>query len=373
MAATTQPSCSLDGVDNASAALILELQLADIDDLRSRLTGKQREGIRTDAELALLLASENLDSVRLTISDRRMTQSIADAVQTDGEIVAAAAFEEDVATRDRVMAQGLDGNRAAPQDQVCDHQETLDNSLLAKLAGMYLSEEKGMELLYSGGEQPVEGESSTGRVQSDTAASNIDRQCIACGDTKKYFDVISGPCGHEYCRACLRELFELSFTDESLYPPRCCRQPVPIDSVAIFLTKSIKERFEERRKECNTPNRTYCSKSDCSRFIQAEEIEGDIATCTCCGTRTCTMCKAVEHVSDCPQDTALHTVVDLANTKNWQRCYNCRNIVELDVGCNHITYELPFYNPRYRTDSSQMPMQSPILLCLWSKVENLHL
>jgi hypothetical protein len=347
MAAAAQPSYSLDGVDDASAALILELQLADIDCLRSRLTGKQREGTRTDAELALLLASENLESVRSTISDRCMTQSIANAVQTDGEIVAAAAFEEDVSSRDRVMAQRLDRNRAIQQDQACNHKETLDNNLLAKLAGMYLSEEKGIELLESGSEQHVDGESSTSRVQSDTATNNINRQCTACGETKKYFDVISGPCGHEYCRNCLRELFEVSFTDESLFPPRCCRQPISVDSVAIFLTKIIKDRFAEREIECSTPNRTYCSNSDCSCFLKADEIEGDIATCTRCGTRTCTMCKATEHVGDCPQDTALHAVVDLANTENWQRCFSYRNIVQLEVGCNHITYEDPVQKPRY--------------------------
>ena len=271
------------------------------------------------------------------------------------------------------MAQRLNRNIAVQQDQACDHQEKLDNNLLAKLAGMYLSEERGIELLESGSEQHVDGESSTSRVQSDTATNNINRQCTACGETKKYFDVISGPCGHEYCRNCLRELFEVSFTDESLFPPRCCRQPISVDSVAIFLTKTIKERFEEREIECNTPNRTYCTNSDCSRFIRAEEIEGDIATCTRCGTRTCTMCKAAEHVGDCPQDTALHAILDLANTENWQRCYNCRNIVQLEVGCNHITYEFPISNPRYLTNSSQMSVQSSILLCVWSRVENLRL
>ena len=185
----------------------------------------------------------------------------------------------------------------------------------------------------------------------DGDTRNINQQCAACGDTKKYFDTISAPCGHEYCRDCLRELFELSFPDESLFPPRCCLQPVTIDSVASFLTQSIKDRFEERKTELNTPNRTYCSKFGCSSFIRAEHIEGDIATCTRCGTKTCTLCKAAEHVGDCPQDTALRTVLDLANTENWQRCYNCGSIVQLEGGCNHITYAFPIYNPRYRTDS----------------------
>lgn len=83
MAIVAQSLCSLEGMDDASAALILELQLADIDNLQAKMTGKQREGTCTDAEFALLMTAENLKTLRSTISDRRMTQSIADAVQQD--------------------------------------------------------------------------------------------------------------------------------------------------------------------------------------------------------------------------------------------------------------------------------------------------
>lgn len=212
---------------------------------------------------------------------------------------------------------------------------------------MYLSEEKGLELFDPYEEQQEVGESSTSQMRSDVARKHNNRQCTACGDTKKYFDVIAGPCGHEYCRDCLRALFELSFRDESLFPPRCCRRSIPVSSVEIFLTKSIKQRFEERSIECSTLNRTYCSSSRCSRFIRADEIEGDIATCTICGTTTCTICKAAGHAGECPHDTALHAVVDLANTEHWQRCYSCRSIVQLEVGCNHITYESLFHIRTY--------------------------
>jgi hypothetical protein len=339
MAIVAQSSWSLEGMDDASAALILELQLADIDNLQAKMTGKQCEGTHTDAELALLMTYENLKTLHSTISDRRMTQSIADAVQQDGHLVAAVAFEEEIAYGDRAFAQGLNGSRVVPEDQAQGQKEPLDDILLAKLAGMYLSEEKGIELFGQYEEQHEVGESSTSQTRSDIARKPVNRQCTACGDMKKYFDVISGPCRHEYCRDCLRELFELSFTDESLFPPRCCRRPIPVSSVEIFLTKIIKQRFEERTIECSTPNRTYCSSSRCSRFIRADEIEGDTATCTSCGTTTCTVCKAAGHVGECPHDTALHAVVDLANTENWQRCYSCRSIVQLEVGCNHITYE----------------------------------
>lgn len=75
----------------------------------------------------------------------------------------------------------------------------LVDALLAKLAGLYLSEEKGIELFGPHVEQQDIGESSTSRTQYNIAKKHINRQCTACGDTKEYFDVISGLCGHEYC------------------------------------------------------------------------------------------------------------------------------------------------------------------------------
>lgn len=334
MAAVAQPLCSLDGIDDASAALILELQLEDIDTLQAQVSGKQREGTYSDAELALLLTSQQLESLRSNLSDRRMTQSIANAVQQDGTLLAAVAFEEDVACRDHLFARRLNGNGAT--HDVAEHSETIDDQLLSKLAGMYLSEDTGLEL-FNACEEGETGGLSSRRGGGAVENRRINRYCVACQETKKYFDVMSGPCNHEYCRNCLRELFEASLTDESLFPPRCCRQPIPVQSVGIFLTKDIKQRFEEKMIEFSTPNRTYCCNARCSVFINADEIEGDIATCGSCGSATCTLCKASAHNGECPHDTALHAVVDLANEENWQRCYSCRSIVQLEVGCNHMT------------------------------------
>lgn len=35
-------------------------------------------------------------------------------------------------------------------------------------------------------------------------------------------------------------------------------------------------------------------------------------------------------------DVALHDVLDMAEARRWRRCYNCRAMVELQHGCNHI-------------------------------------
>lgn len=49
-------------------------------------------------------------------------------------------------------------------------------------------------------------------------------------------------------------------------------------------------------------------------------------------------CKGASHHGDCPNDESLHQVLQLAGQQLWQRCQNCRAMIELNVGCNHITY-----------------------------------
>lgn len=50
------------------------------------------------------------------------------------------------------------------------------------------------------------------------------------------------------------------------------------------------------------------------------------------------MCKAIGYTGDCPANAALHLVLQTATENGYQRCYSCRRLVELDVGCNYMTF-----------------------------------
>lgn len=68
------------------------------------------------------------------------------------------------------------------------------------------------------------------RLRSHQSASAASRQtpstgacccqCIACDLTKPLLDIFQTPCGHYYGQECLRALFELSTTDETLFRKR---------------------------------------------------------------------------------------------------------------------------------------------------------
>jgi hypothetical protein len=53
-------------------------------------------------------------------------------------------------------------------------------------------------------------------------------------------------------------------------------------------------------------------------------------------TRDCTMCKGGEHLGDCPKDSAILEVLELAKKEGWKRCSKCNRVIELKHGCNHI-------------------------------------
>lgn len=153
----------------------------------------------------------------------------------------------------------------------------------------------------------------------------------------EFFNVARVPCQHEYCRPCLEQLFRLAMTDESLYPPRCCQQVIPIGQIRFFLTPDVAKEFEEKTNELDTQNRTYCHAPTCSTFIPIHNIANEVGTCPKCSRTTCVTCKTPSHRGDCFRDEALQQLLVTATSKEWQRCYACERVVELETGCNYIT------------------------------------
>ncbi|KAL3426422.1 E3 ubiquitin-protein ligase ARI5 [Phlyctema vagabunda] len=327
---------NLANIDEETASLIIRLQIEDSEELDRTAKGKGREDQLTDAQLALAFYREELERTASVVSDRQMTRSIARACQTDGDVLSNSIYQEQAAANDRAVACRLGGAATPPHMEPWTvTAEQMDDELLRKLEQLYISPRTPSQDGGSGG-----GSTSSDSESSIWAASRSDtrtRQCVACQKKFRFTEVARVPCKHEYCRECLQDLFRASFSDESLFPPRCCRQTISAGGIRIFLTREIINLYEEKKIEFDTPNRTYCSNPACSRFLQANNIVGDVAACPDCAIRTCTMCKQGEHVGDCPADVGLQAVLQAADENGWQRCYSCRRIVELEIGCNHMT------------------------------------
>jgi hypothetical protein len=95
-----------DFIDEASAALIIKLQIQDSQQLSGAYgtKGKGREGELSDSQLSINLYREDLKRNASILADRQMARSIAGACQTDGEILTTWLSQEQTAASDRQTA-----------------------------------------------------------------------------------------------------------------------------------------------------------------------------------------------------------------------------------------------------------------------------
>lgn len=332
---------SLDEVDDATAALIIQLQREDVDALQGSDKGKSREDEVSDAGIAMAIFQQELQQTGAVLTDRCMSRSLARAVITDSALLTDALAQEDAVANDRLVAERLDnGEEVGCCTEAKSWDTNLDDLLIARLTALYVSgtDDDCTPPVASEEKETARGESSRWAAARENTSKTIRHECVCCGGHKRAFETFRTPCGHFYCQECLTQLFELSTTDETLFPPRCCREEIPLTSVRLYLSSELVQRFREKAVEFRTSDRTYCSRPTCSAFITPANITSERATCTACFTDTCTICKGNSHDGDCPADTATQQVLEAAREQGWQRCYNCRRLVELDVGCNHMTY-----------------------------------
>ncbi|KAF2663813.1 hypothetical protein BT63DRAFT_112458 [Microthyrium microscopicum] len=180
--------------------------------------------------------------------------------------------------------------------------------------------------------------------QDDNNIPEYQLPCIACMEQSSPEDMLIVPCDHIYCKNCLKELFLSSAKDESLFHPKCCGQDIPLRFISPAMTPNERQMFHNAQVEFTTVNRTYCSKSSCGTFVPPAHIgEDGFACCGDCQTKTCVHCKKPSHDGVCQADQELLATLALAKELGWQRCPSCNTMVELNVGCYHITCKCNYH------------------------------
>ncbi|EKJ77658.1 hypothetical protein FPSE_02156 [Fusarium pseudograminearum CS3096] len=318
-------------MDTESLLLALQLQQQDMQLWGQSRKGKQREGEITDADLAFESCRHELDAMTAQISDHILALSIARAVESDGQVIREAQLAEEQAARDHEFALMLSNDPSAGlrpatvdinEDELTD---VTEDDMIDILRSLNLG-----DFPYSMSGQPESSSWALSRNESQTA------ECIACNDQFPPLALFRTSCSHEYCRACLVGLVRSSLQDESLFPPKCCGQTIPIKQGRWFSPQLIGQ-FQAKKLELDTSNRVYCSEPFCSTFIPPVFIAGETATCPKCDRKTCIHCNGPRHTGVCPNDTASRQVLQLADQNGWQQCYSCHRVVELETGCYHMT------------------------------------
>lgn len=264
-------SLDLTSVDNSTAALILQHQIEELEHLTARSKGKARIDQPSDADITLQLYKSDLDRWSAIITDRAMARSVVSVVTNDPELTAC---EEE-------MGAGLDALRGDlfPVEEEEEEEEGKDdNDLIDDML------RKLRVLSADDGEAEVKPSSSRSYWKGPSPGRHI--ECEVCGESKPFFDATELPCGHQYCRECLQQVYEASIADESLFSPRCYHQPMAMKDIQPFLTTHIFKRYLAWKQELETADRTYCCSPACSLFISPDLIVNDQAACTNCGKVT---------------------------------------------------------------------------------------
>ena len=219
--------------------------------------------------------------------------------------------------------QALTGLHVNPQSSL-DNTKTSPTSLDAPVAAKKLPE-------------VTTHQESEGSADSEVGDGETKHECATCLRERPSERVLQNVCGHHMCGRCISMLHKMCLTNEALFPPQCCRDPIPFDLAQQHLTPELASDFQTKTLEYKDKNRTYCSMSACSMYLPADTINEDRAACPSCGTITCTLCKATAHEGDCPSDASMEQTLALAKQEGWQQCTSCKRVIELTYGCNHMS------------------------------------
>jgi hypothetical protein len=329
-------------IDSDTLGVALQLQLNNIEDIRDK-KGKARGGEMSDFQLAIESYQNELAIHERYLFDLALARSIAMAVETDGDLIDRLAHEERQAAHDRRVAMALDsgGHPAETLVEVpANAPSGPDHTTLGRLAALNGYEVVDPDTPMANGPSDLAESSSWASKRTALPAPQIPMKkimgkCDSCQELVHVDSLSRCSCSHSYCSDCLGRLVQASLADERLFPPRCCRQDIPISPGV--LPPTLMGQFKAKQVEYGCKERTYCHEPSCSTFVPPQFIKDDVAVCVKCYRRTCTRCKGPTHDRECPLDTEAQQVLQVATENGWQRCYSCGRLVELVVGCNHMS------------------------------------
>ncbi|EEH43975.1 uncharacterized protein PADG_00264 [Paracoccidioides brasiliensis Pb18] len=174
--------------------------------------------------------------------------------------------------------------------------------------------------------------------------------CLTClSDDIPISKVAKLACSHRMCGDCLKRIFELSVKDPQHMPPKCCTSDhIPLKHVDKLFDQKFKMQWNKKYQEYTTKNRIYCPAKGCGEWIKPSNIHLNTRSgatggrkygkCSKCRTKVCALCNGKWHMdSDCPKDEDTRLFAEVAKEEGWQKCFNCKAVVELREGCNHMT------------------------------------
>lgn len=188
------------------------------------------------------------------------------------------------------------------------------------------------------------------------SVSTVPRECRICTETRT--NMLSAPCGHEFCTDCWGEFVRIAVADG----PSCVRVTCPQSGCSEAVTEeevraasprtSEKYRAYQLRSfvESNGAAR-WCPGPGCTRVAVCADpssLSGSAAVARCsdggCGTEFCVRCGLEPHAPTTCKELSRwqEKCRNESETANWilantKPCPKCSSRIEKNQGCNHMT------------------------------------
>lgn len=327
-------------MDPMTEKLAVQMQLADIAELLDSLYDQE---VTDDERTGLKILKRDLEGQLKTLQGQVLALRILKQEHENRVAFTKLIKEEKQAADDHRLALKLSGMKLSHPDSPSSKEAGATLVAVDDDADeQWESVKKVYDAIFgrnrgSGGRPAAKEVKKAPKV--DASDTQHDLECVCCAGTFPENDTLTLSCEpepHTYCRSCLTKLFQDSIHEDSIFPPRCCKVPIPIELSKSLLPKEMVKDFDLKVEEVATPNPTYCATFSCNKFILAKYIKNNVGTCPFCNEKTCTMCKNKSHDGLCPNDPHVQLLMDVAKRSKWQQCQRCKNMVELSIGCFHM-------------------------------------
>jgi hypothetical protein len=204
-------------LDDEMAALTLQLEEVGMFDQRGK--GKHPAGCPPDSKVAFDNFEAEITRHLNFLRDLKLAHSMAHAIDTDAHVIAELVGPVEQVEEDRRLAAQL-------------HNEEPTGEAILNMPWSPSIETMGRitPLLDLSDDESEAGPSMTYAQRQAKAFGKLsqDHECAVCYGIFKMTSTAIVPCGDRYCHGCLKGLFLRATTDETLFPPRCCREPIPL-------------------------------------------------------------------------------------------------------------------------------------------------
>ena len=317
-------------LDPQSMSFALQFQLQEIEAERSLRSGKWPEDSPPDYTLAFDAFEAELKTALAVVQDLKIAHSIATAIDSDAVVLQELRADEEQSAQDRELALSLnDEDEDVPSQAVLEWQETFGSG--ADLVGWDHSEASTLSI-----ESGTVAGSSMLR-QKSVFESQSKLLCSVCGDNVHPHSTVRLRCGDVYCKPCLKAFFLRVIKDETLFPPRCHREPIDVSTIEAEFSAEESIAYRKAVLEFTSTDRVYCADHECGQFIPMSQRTHDYASCEACSADTCLHCKALAHDGGCAADEARQSLIQFADEQGWKACFGCGEMVFRYEGCNHMT------------------------------------